>query len=108
MDASHQSSDPEHRIIARAAKDEEYRKRLIADPRRAIAEEIGDAMPANIEVKVVQETATTVYLVLPQLPPVGAGQLSDVDLQNVAGGVALTRSWFRSCPCRCSSLSVCA
>jgi hypothetical protein len=107
MDASNQSSDAEHRIIERALKDREYRKRLIADPRKVIGEEVGSALPPRVKFKVVEETAGTVYLVLPHLPTVGEGRVSNTDLQNVAMGVAFTRSWLRRCPCKCSSLSVC-
>lgn len=106
-DASNQSSDAEHRIVERALKDSEYRKRLIADPTKVIGEEVGRALPPGVQFKVVQETPDTVYLVLPHMPEVREGKVSSADLQNVAIGVAFTRSWFRSCPCRCSSLSVC-
>jgi Nitrile hydratase, alpha chain len=104
---SDQSSDAEHRIIERALKDKEYRKRLIANPRKVIGEEIGSALPPRVQFKVLQETADTVYLVLPHMPAVGEEKLSNTDVQNVAIGIAFTRSWFRVCPCRCSSLSVC-
>lgn len=107
QNASSQSSDAEHRIIERALKDQEYRKRLIANPTKVIGEEVGRALPSGVEFKVVQETPNTVYLVLPHVPPVGAGKVTNTDLQSAAIGVAFTRSWFRSCPCRCSSLSVC-
>lgn len=100
-------SDAEQRIILRALKDPTYRKRLIANPRKVIGEEVGSALPPRVKFKVVQETASTVYLVLPHVPAVGAGKVSNTDLQSVAIGAAFTRSWFRSCPCRCSSLSVC-
>lgn len=105
--ASSQSSDAEHRIIERALRDKDYRKRLIANPTKVIGEEVGRGLPAGVNFKVVQETPNTVYLVLPHVPAVEAGKISNTDLQNAAVGIAFTRSWFRHCPCRCSSLSVC-
>jgi hypothetical protein len=105
--ASNQSSDAEHRIIERALRDKEYRNRLIANPTKVIGEEVGSALPRGVQFKVVQETPNTVYLVLPHLPAVEAGKISNTDLQSAAVGVAFTRSWFRRCACRCSSLSVC-
>lgn len=102
-----QASDPESRIMNRALTDSEYRGRLIADPRAVIGEEVGAALPANVQFRVVEETQDTVYLVLPYLPPVARNRVSPTDLQGGAVGMAFTRSWFRSCPCRCSSLSVC-
>lgn len=110
MKPSDQSPEPAEQIIARAARDEEYRKRLIANPKRAITEVTGSEVPANIDVKVVQETPTTVYLVLPNLTQAGAGELSDAELQNVAGGAAACRFLTIGKPrpaCPCSSLSVC-
>ena len=44
-------------------------------------------MPEGVEVRVVEETAETIYLVLPGASPVGeAGELSDEELQSAAGG----------------------
>ena len=99
--------DPESRIVNRALTDAEYRRRLIADPRAVIGEEVGAALPANVRFKVVEETPETVYLVLPYLPPETRNRVSQRDLQEGALGMAFTRSWIRSCPCGCSSLSVC-
>jgi hypothetical protein len=106
-DNASQASDPESRIMNRALTESEYRRRLIADPRAVIGEEVGAALPANVQFRVVEETPDTVYLVLPYLPPVARNRVSPGDLQQGAVGMAFTRSWFRSCPCRCSSLSVC-
>ena len=50
-----------------------------------IAKQFGYDVPAGIEVKVVEETADTVYLVLPHTVAEGA-ELSDSDLEAVAGG----------------------
>jgi hypothetical protein len=57
---------------------------------------------------VVEESADTIYLVLPSASPVGeAGELSDRDLEAVAGG-AYTDSgatckgdWSNTCQGRC-------
>lgn len=106
-DKAGQASDTESRIINRALMDSEYRRRLIADPRAVIGKEVGAALPANVQFKVVEETPETVYLVLPYLPPATRNRVSPRDLQDGAIGMAFTRSWLRTCPCKCSSLSVC-
>jgi hypothetical protein len=93
----------ESQIILKALKDSKYRKRLIANPTKLIAEEFGKELPAGVTFKVIEETANTCYLVLPYVAAVEAKKLSDADLLQ-AGPF---RSWFRPCPCRCSSLSVC-
>ena len=41
------------------------RQRLLADPKGALEEELGTPLPDNIEVRAVEETADTIYLVLP-------------------------------------------
>lgn len=103
-----QASDAESRIINRALTDTAYRRRLIANPRAVIGQEVGGSLPANVQFRVLEETPETVYVVLPYLPPATRNsRVSQRDLQEGAIGMAITRSWFRSCPCRCSSLSVC-
>jgi|KBSSwiStaDraftv2_1062776.scaffolds.fasta_scaffold2621121_1 hypothetical protein len=105
--AASSSTDAEQRIIERALKDEGYRRRLIANPGQVVSEEVGGALPPGVQFKVLQETPDTVYIVLPHVPAMHQGRVSDRDLHGGAG-MAFTKSWFRTCPaCRCSSLSVC-
>ena len=62
-------------------------------------QELGTRLPEGIEVRVVEETADTIYLVLPYASPLGGeeGELSDQDLEAVAGGSS-TQPFF-SCQC---------
>jgi hypothetical protein len=76
--------DMEADIIARALKDEGFARELRADPKAVIEREVG-TLPEGIEIKVVEETPDTLYLVLPAHPSPGR-QLSDEDLERVAGG----------------------
>jgi hypothetical protein len=55
----------ERRIIDRAQSDAEFRARLIADPRAALAELLGVEVPAFIEVAVVEERPDLLCIVLP-------------------------------------------
>src|SRR5262249_19070140 len=59
-----------------------FRQQLLADPRAAIAAEIGRAVPEEMEIRVVEETASVRYLVLPR----NTAQLSDEQLDLTAGG----------------------
>ena len=76
--------DMEADIIARAMKDEGFARELRADTKAVIEREVGK-LPEGIEVKLVEETADTLYLVLPARPSPG-DQLSDAELERVAGG----------------------
>jgi hypothetical protein len=86
----------ERRIIQRSIEDEAFRQRLLADPHAALEEEIGARLPKEVEVRAVEETADTIYLVLPSTPMAGAegAELSEQELESVAGGLA---SWNVYC-----------
>ena len=68
------------RILSKAAYDGEFRARLIADPKAAIADEIGEHLPEGFEFVVHEDSATTTHLVLPP-----SGELTEADLKAVAG-----------------------
>ncbi|MBV9444543.1 MAG: NHLP leader peptide family RiPP precursor [Streptosporangiaceae bacterium] len=53
------------RVITRAWKDETYRKRLLQEPKTVLAEELGTAIPDNVEVRVVEETRNIRYIAIP-------------------------------------------
>ena len=71
------------RIIARALKDEAFRKELISDPKGVISRETGAEIPDNLEIKIVEEAENVAYFVLPHIP---SDLLSDDALDAVAGG----------------------
>lgn len=70
------------RVISRAEADLEFRKRLLADARSALRE-LGIEVPPGFKVTVLESSATSHYLVL---PPADGDELSDEDLEAVAGG----------------------
>jgi hypothetical protein len=81
----------ERRLIDRSLQDEEFRQRLLDDPKGTVEQELGRGLPEGVQVRVVQESADTIYLVLPSASAVGqGGELSDQDLEAVAGGVVNT------------------
>lgn len=73
----------EQQLIEKAWGDEQFRAELIANPKKVIERLVGQALPQNIEIKVVEETADTLYLRIPVNPE----DLSTEDLDRVAGGV---------------------
>ena len=72
------------KVFAACWKDEALKARFMADP-KAVLTEYGIAVPANINVNVVENTDNTVHITMPQAPA-GDGELSDEELSNVAGG----------------------
>ena len=64
-------AEMERRLVERSLADDAFRQRLLAAPKAA-----------------VEETADTIYLVLPLVSTdaQGAGELSDRELETVAGG----------------------
>ena len=78
----------ERRLIEKSVEDESFRQRLMEDPKGAVEQELGTQLPEGVRVVTVEESADTIYLVLPSTPMAGAegGALSDPDLESVAGG----------------------
>ena len=68
-----------------ATKDAEYKKALVADPRKVVSMQLGQDLPDALAIKVVEDTAEVMHMVLPYAPAEGA-ELSDADLEMVAGG----------------------
>lgn len=72
------------RIAAKCWADPAFKARLLADPRTALAAE-GVAVPAGMNLRVVENTPDVTYVVLPAPP--GDKELTDEELGAVAGGV---------------------
>ncbi len=76
----------EAQLIDRAMKDEEFRQALVRDPKAVFAREFDITMPEHIHVQVLEERPGTAYLVLPQAVASVGAELSDAELESVAGG----------------------
>ncbi len=70
------------RIIARAWTDDAFKQELMANPTEVLKAQ-GIAIPEGTDVRVVENTESTIYLILPARP---SGELSDEQLTQVAGG----------------------
>jgi hypothetical protein len=81
----------EDRIIQRSCRDPEFRRRLIANPTAVVAELLGRDFPAGVNVRVVEEDASTVYVVL---PPVEGGRAPQ---GREAQAATAARSRMRCC-----------
>jgi hypothetical protein len=92
----------ERRLVARSLRDEAFRRGLLANPKATVERELGTPLPGGVEVRVMEETADTIYLVLPSTLSPGdeSGELSDLDLEAVAGGGTWVDQTCASCdPC---------
>lgn len=71
-------------IVKKAISDAAFKKALMADPKATLEKELGIALPKGLKVEIVEETASTLYMVLPDV--IKTDTLSDKELEAVAGG----------------------
>jgi hypothetical protein len=83
-------------LIERASRDQAFRQELMANPKAVIARELGVPIPASVEIRVVEETPSSAYLVLPAAPVRAGQELSEQELEAVAGGY-----WSADCSGGC-------
>lgn len=73
-------------LITRAWKNETFRQELLHNPKTAIEKEFGLSLPNDLNVEVPQEDANTIYITLPVAPNLSDMELSEEELETVAGG----------------------
>jgi hypothetical protein len=82
------------KIVAQVWADEDFKARLLADP-AAVLKDAGLDEPADVELRVLENTANLTYLVLPAVPD--AAQISEQVDVRVAPGC-----------CSCGEIPKCA
>lgn len=80
-------------IVARATIDRAFRQKLLADPRRAIRDELGLTIPSHFRIRFIERGPDLDALVV--LPDFRSGEeeLSDDELEAVSGGAHIHASW---------------
>ena len=68
-------------LIARVADDAEFRALLLENPKEAIQQAMGIAIPEDFTIQVHEENGMTAHVVLPP-----SSRLTEADLELVAGG----------------------
>ena len=95
MEATKTKAQFEQRIIEKAMKDDGFRRQLLGNPRETIQHELGFPIPPTLNIHVLQEEPTSVYLVLPPKRDQQGDELSEAELTGVAGGADI---WSNSDP----------
>jgi hypothetical protein len=82
-------AEVERRLIEKSLQDESFRRRLMEDPKGTVEQELGRQLPEGVRVEAVEETADTIYQVLPSASVAGREDiaLSHRELESVAGGI---------------------
>lgn len=74
-------------VQAKAAAEPAFRTALLANPRAAVESFFGTELPAHITLTAIEEAPDTYIIPVPYVAAAGAaGELSDSDLEAVAGG----------------------
>ena len=75
------ASELRDQLIAQAGENEDFRARLLEDPRAVLREDYDIVLPENLNLHVHEEDATTAHLVLPR-----SKKLTEAELEAAAGG----------------------
>jgi hypothetical protein len=94
-----QSIDLEAKLIEKAMANEAFKRELMSNPKAAIAKEVGQELPAELEFEVLEQTPTKLYLVLPmsESEAFPSEELAEEQLEAVAGGFALAKPTYFRC-----------
>ena len=78
----------ERNLAIKAHEDEEFKQRLLNDPKSIYEEELGTQIPASFEVRVIEEEPNSLFMVLPRKNETltAEDELSEVALETVSGG----------------------
>jgi len=80
--------DLETKLIEKAWKDPAFKQAVISDPKGLLEKYIGQKLPEQMRIFVHEEDANTLHFSIPTAPA-NVTELSDADLENVAGGTDL-------------------
>jgi hypothetical protein len=78
--------DLEAKIVKRCWENEEFRKEFLADPAGAFVTYLKVPLASLPKIAIHQEEPGSWHIVLP-VKPANAGELSEKDLERVAGGI---------------------
>jgi hypothetical protein len=80
--------DLETVLIEKCWKDPDFKKQVISDPKGMLERHTGQRLPTQIKIFIHEEDQNTLHFSIP-LAPSNVTELSDDDLERVAGGTEL-------------------
>jgi len=75
-------------LIEKCWKDPEFKKQVVSDPKGMFERHIGRKLQADLKIFIHEEDANTLHFSLPPAPS-NVAELSNEDLEKVAGGAGL-------------------
>jgi Nitrile hydratase, alpha chain len=75
-------------LIEKCWKDPEFKKQVVSDPKGMLERHTGKKLPPEVKIFIHEEDANKVHFSIPPAPAKLA-ELSDVQLEQVAGGQAM-------------------
>ena len=79
-------------IVAQFATEHPYYKNaLLENPKDVVGRQFQMSIPEHLDIKVVEDTADTIHIVLPYMVPAGA-ELSNADLEALSGGHTIVKN----------------
>ncbi len=83
-------------VVEKAQEDPSFREKLKNNPKETLAAEAGEMIPEFIRIEIVDQNDVDIVITLPKIE---SDELSDADLEQVAGGKDGHRSrggWSRT------------
>jgi hypothetical protein len=77
--------DLETALIEKCWKDPDFKKQVMSDPKGMLERHTGQKLPTQLKIVIHEEDANTVHFSIPPAPS-NLTELSDLDLEKVAGG----------------------
>ena len=87
----------DQRVLDRALADGGFRRELVESPHRSLSELYGVAIPESADVQVFEETEGSHYVVIPPDMSGFSEELTDEQLEAVAGGWFVQLIWTTLC-----------